>query len=152
MLSETPIALVTGASRGIGRGIAVALARSGYSVAINYYPEADRAFCSNVLGFRSVDVGEGWLIFALPPAELAVHPANRNFAQRHAGHELLGAVLYLMCDDLRALIKLLKAKKAKCAKPQRAPWGLVTSVRLPGGGEIGVYQPSHPTALALETR
>ena len=59
--------------------------------------DADRQFLHDVLGFRGVDAGDGWLIFALPPAEIAVHPASRNFVQRHAEHELLGAVLYLMC-------------------------------------------------------
>lgn len=68
-------------------------------------PEADRAFIRDVLGFRSVELEQGWLIFALPPAELAVHPADHNFAQRHSGPPMLGAILYLMCDDLRATIK-----------------------------------------------
>lgn len=64
-------------------------------------PEADREFFRDVLGFPHVDLGHGWLIFKLPPAEAALHPQmDQNFAQRHAGHELLGAVLYLMCDDL----------------------------------------------------
>ena len=112
--------------------------------------EADRAFFRDVLEFRSVDVGEGWLIFALPPAEIAIHPARRNFVQ--GGHALMGTILYLMCDDLRALIKSLKAKKVKCAKIAKAPWGSFTTIPLPSGGEIGLYQPTHPTAHSLKSK
>jgi hypothetical protein len=112
--------------------------------------EADRAFFRDVLGFRSVDVGEGWLIFALPPAEIAVHPSRTNFVQRHGGHALLGTILYLMCDDLRGLIKSLKAQKVKCAKIGKAPWGSYTTILLPSGGERGLYQPIHPTAHSLK--
>jgi hypothetical protein len=114
--------------------------------------EADRAFFRDALGFRSVDVGDGWLIFALPPAEIAVHPARRNFVQRQGGHALMGTILYLMCGDLRALIKLLKAKKIKCAKIAKAPWGSYTAIPLPSGGEIGLYQPTHPTAHSLKSK
>src|SRR5271157_3183071 len=114
--------------------------------------EADRAFFRDVLGFRSVDVGEGWLIFALPPAEIAVHAARRNFVQSHGGHALMGTILYLMCDDLRELIKSLKAKKVKCAKIAKAPWGSYTTILLPSGGEIGIYQPTHPTAHGLQAK
>jgi catechol 2,3-dioxygenase-like lactoylglutathione lyase family enzyme len=76
-------------------------------------PEADQAFFRDVLGFRSVDRGDGWLIFGLPPAEAALHPSNGNFVQLHAGHELAGAILYLMCDDLDALLELLKANNGR---------------------------------------
>lgn len=110
-------------------------------------PDADRGFLRDVLGFRAVDAGDGWLIFALPPAELAVHPSEGTFVQRHAEHELLGAVLYLMCDDVEAVVRTLKAKHVACRKVQRAEWGLFTSVRLPSGGELGLYQPTHPTAV-----
>ncbi|HUJ94578.1 MAG TPA: hypothetical protein VLW84_04875 [Terriglobales bacterium] len=113
-------------------------------------PEADRKFLKQKLGLRSVDAGHGWLIFGLPPAEIAVHPADGNFVQRHAEHELLGAVLYLMCDDVKAEVKSLKAKKVKCAAIQEAPWGMFTSLRLPSGGEIGLYQPTHPTAIKMK--
>src|SRR6185369_9721238 len=68
-------------------------------------PEADRAFFRDVLQFRAVDVGQGWLIFALPPAELGIHPSNGEFVQAHAEHPILGAVLYLMCDDLLAFVQ-----------------------------------------------
>jgi catechol 2,3-dioxygenase-like lactoylglutathione lyase family enzyme len=114
-------------------------------------PEADRAFFRDVLGFPHVDVGHGWLIFKLPPAEAAVHPtdgAGRD--QSHRGRQLLGAVLYLMCDDLHAQIKLLQAKKIQCTEVDEAPWGIKTTIKLPGGGEIGLYQPKHPTAFDLK--
>ncbi len=112
-------------------------------------PDADRAFFREVLEFRGVDAGEGWLIFALPPAELAVHPAEERFVQRHADRDLLGAVLYLMCDDLGSQVKSLEAKSVSCVPIREAPWGKFTTVRLPSGGEIGLYQPTHPTALDL---
>jgi len=111
--------------------------------------EADRAFFRDVLGFPWVDVGHGWLIFAMPPAEAGIHPSEGNFVQRHAEHELLGAVFYLMCDDLRAFIKSLKAKNVTCSEIEEVPWGIKTTIPLPSGGEIGLYQPSHPTALNL---
>lgn len=110
-------------------------------------PEADRAFFRDVLGFRAVDAGEGWLIFALPPAELGIHPGGGEFVQLHADRRMLGAVLYLMCDDVRAFVKSLEAKKVRCSAIEEAPWGLATSIPLPSGGEIGLYQPSHPTAI-----
>jgi catechol 2,3-dioxygenase-like lactoylglutathione lyase family enzyme len=112
-------------------------------------PEADRAFFRDILGFPFVDVGHGWLIFALPAAEAAVHPADGDSAQAHAGHALLGAVLYLMCDDLPELIRTLEAKDVHCTAVTEERWGTKTAIRLPSGGEIGLYQPSHPTALGL---
>jgi hypothetical protein len=110
-------------------------------------PEADRAFFKTVLEFPSVDIGEGWLIFGLPPAELAVHPGEGEFVQLHAEHPMLGAVLYLMCDDLASVTGFLKRKGVDCATPVEAEWGISTSVRLPSGGEIGLYQPTHPTMI-----
>lgn len=101
--------------------------------------EADRAFLADVLGFSSVDAGHGWLIFALPPAEVAVHPA-----EDHGRHEL-----YLMCDDLEAEILTLVAKGVRHSEIQRERWGSMVKILLPGGGEVGLYQPKHPTALAL---
>jgi catechol 2,3-dioxygenase-like lactoylglutathione lyase family enzyme len=100
--------------------------------------EADRAFFRDVLGFKSVDAGHGWLIFALPPAEAAFHPSE------HSVHEL-----YFMCDDLKAEMASLAKKDVRCSKVEEARWGLVTKMRLPGGGEVGLYQPKHPTALGL---
>jgi hypothetical protein len=115
-------------------------------------PVADRAFFRDVLEFPNVDVGGGWLIFALPPAEVAVHPAEESSLPRHAGHALLGAVLYLMCDDLRATMKSLAAKNVECTEVTKEAWGSKTTIRLPSGGEIGLYQPSHPTALNLKRK
>ena len=102
--------------------------------------EADRAFLRDVLGFKSVDAGHGWLIFALPPAEAAFHPSDENGV-----HEL-----YFMCDDLKAEIASLVEKGIACSEVQEARWGSVTKIRLPGGGEVGLYQPKHPTALGLK--
>ena len=110
-------------------------------------PARDRAFLQDILELRAVDAGGGWLIFALPPAELAVHPGNGEFVQKHADHSMLGSVLYLMCDDLKKTTEALERKGAIIAPVTEADWGLATSLRLPSGGEIGLYQPSHPTAI-----
>jgi catechol 2,3-dioxygenase-like lactoylglutathione lyase family enzyme len=96
--------------------------------------EADRAFFRDVLGFASVDAGEGWLIFAAPPAELAFHPAESN-----GKHEL-----YLMCDDVEAEVARLSRKAVKCDAISDQGWGLVTAIELPGGGRLGLYEPRHP--------
>jgi catechol 2,3-dioxygenase-like lactoylglutathione lyase family enzyme len=97
---------------------------------------ADREFLGTVFGLDSVDAGGGWLIFGLPPAEAAVHPA-----------EAPGAELYFMCDDLGAEMQRLAARGVECSDVEEARWGAVTKVRLPGGGEVGVYQPRHPTMI-----
>lgn len=110
-------------------------------------PEADRAFIRDVLGFANVDAGEGWLIFALPPAEAAFHPSDGHTHQAHGGRELASAVLYLMCDDLEETIRALEAKKVVCSPVEKAPWGSKITFRLPSGGELGLYQPSHPMAV-----
>jgi len=99
-------------------------------------PEADRAFFREVLKFSSVDAGHGWLIFALPSAE-AFHPSEKNDV-----HEL-----YFMCDDLKATMESLKGKKVKCGPVTEQRWGTLTTISLPGGGKIGLYQPKHPTAI-----
>ena len=113
-------------------------------------PEADRAFFRDVLGFASVDVGGGWLIFALPPAEAAFHPADgASSAVAHGGRGLLNSALYLMCDDLNASINFLKSKNVSCTEVVDAGWGIKTSIRLPSGGEIGLYQPRHASPLHL---
>ncbi|HEY6271795.1 MAG TPA: VOC family protein [Terriglobales bacterium] len=113
-------------------------------------PELDRAFFRDALGFPYVDVAHGWLIFKLPPAETAVHPAESTDARQvHAGHRLQGAVLYLMSNDLSAEIASLKSKGIQCTEIEEAPWGLKTTIKLPSGGEIGLYQPKHATALGL---
>lgn len=109
--------------------------------------DADRTFFRDVLGFRTVDIGHGWLIFAMPPAELAVHPSDGSFVQKHAEHEMAGVILYLMCDDVKAMIESLKAKNVKCAAIEEAEWGIKTTIPLPSGSEIGLYQPLHKTAI-----
>ena len=110
-------------------------------------PAADRLFFRDVLQLRAVDAGQGWLIFGLPPAEVAVHPSSGQFVQQHSEHQLLGAVLYFMCDDLQTTIRDLEARKVECTEVAEAPWGFKTTIRLPSGGEIGLYQPTHRTAL-----
>ena len=109
--------------------------------AIVFTREADdaRAFFRDVLGFSSVDAGEGWLIFALPPAELGIHPVEEG------GHH----ELYLICDDIEATMEELKAKGVEFTQPvSDQGWGLVTSMRIPGG-ELGIYEPRHPTAFSV---
>lgn len=101
--------------------------------------DADRAFFRDVLGFAAVDAGHGWLIFSLPPAEAAFHPAAVNDKQE----------LYLMCDDLAEEIKSLKQKGVTCSAMKEERWGTLTSIPLPGGGTVGLYQPKHPTALSI---
>ena len=101
--------------------------------------EADRAFFRDVLQYPHVDAGGGWLIFKLPPAEVAVHPVDGP-----PSHEL-----YLMCDDIGATIDHLAAKGVACAAVTDQGWGLLTSIRLPGGGELGFYEPRHPRATEL---
>jgi predicted enzyme related to lactoylglutathione lyase len=105
-----------------------------------YSKDADevRAFFRDVLGFSSVDAGGGWLIFALPPAELGVHPTDGD--QRHE--------LYLMCDDIHATLDELQRKGAEVARPvSDEGFGLVASIRIPGGAELALYEPRHPTAI-----
>ena len=104
--------------------------------------EADRAFLRDVMVFASVDAGHGWLIFALPPAEVAVHPADENDQ-----HEL-----FFMCDDLASEMSSLADKDVACSEVEEARWGSITRIQLPGGGKVGLYQPKHPTALGLGGR
>ena len=97
--------------------------------------DADRAFLRDVLGFASVDAGGGWLIFALPPAELAAHPAEDE--RRYE--------LYLMCDDIEASVEELKRKGVQFTRPiSQERWGLLTALAIPGGGELALYEPRHP--------
>ena len=114
-------------------------------------PEADRGFFRDVLGFPAVDVGHGWLIFGMPPAEAAIHPIDSG-ASPPGRNEMLSAVLYLMCDDLGALIATLQAKNVICTKIQETNWGLLTTIPLPSGDSIGLYQPKHATALHLNSK
>jgi catechol 2,3-dioxygenase-like lactoylglutathione lyase family enzyme len=101
-------------------------------------PEADRAFFRDTLGYHHVDAGHGWLVFGLPPAELALHPTDGEQA-----HEM-----FLMCDDVAATMAELSAKGVEFTIPvTEERWGLRTALRLPGGGELGLYEPSHPVAV-----
>jgi hypothetical protein len=104
-----------------------------HSIVYSKNPAADRAFFRDTLGLPSVDVGEGWLIFGLPPAEVAVHPSSENDV-----HEL-----YLMCDDVTGFVGGMKKRGIDCGPVMDRGWGLLTEVKLPGGGKLGVYQPRH---------
>jgi hypothetical protein len=104
-----------------------------HSIIYSKDPDADRAFLRSVLKMPNVDVGGGWLIFGLPPAEIAVHPSDKNDV-----HEF-----YLMCDDVEAFIAEMKKHKIKCGPVHNQGWGILTQVTLPGGGKLGVYQPRH---------
>jgi catechol 2,3-dioxygenase-like lactoylglutathione lyase family enzyme len=100
-------------------------------------PDADRKFFRDVLKFPAVDAGHGWLIFALPAAEAAFHPDEKN--DKHQ--------LYFMCDDLKSTMESLRLKDVQCGPLHEERWGSLTSIPLPGGGSIGLYQPKHPTAI-----
>ncbi len=104
-----------------------------HSIIYSTDAEADRAFLRDVLQFPHVDVGHGWLIFGLPPAEVAVHPSANN-----GPHEL-----YLMCDDIDAFVAAMAQHDIACTPVDQQGWGRVTRITLPGGGELGVYQPRH---------
>jgi hypothetical protein len=109
------------------------LINGAHSIIYSKSPEADRAFLRDVLGLPHVDVGDGWLIFGLPPAEVAVHPSTENDV-----HEL-----YFMCEDVEALVAALGKRGIRCGAVQAMGWGLLTQVTLPGGGKLGIYQPRH---------
>jgi hypothetical protein len=104
-----------------------------HSIIYSKDPDADRNFFRDVLQLTKVDVGHGWLIFGLPPAEIAVHPSDQNDIRE----------FYLMCDDIEAFIAEMKAKKVVCGEVQDMGWGLLSQLTLPGGGKLGVYQPRH---------
>jgi catechol 2,3-dioxygenase-like lactoylglutathione lyase family enzyme len=104
-----------------------------HSIIYSTNPDADRDFFRDVLQLTRVDVGQGWLIFGLPPAEVAVHPSDENDQ-----HEF-----YLMCDDVKAFIAEMKTKNISCGEVQDMGWGVLTQLTLPGGGKLGVYQPRH---------
>lgn len=105
-----------------------------HAIVFSQDAEADRAFFRDVLKLDHVDAGGGWLIFALPPAELAVHPGE-------ASHQL-----YLMCDDIAATTAELRARGVELTQDvSDQGWGLLSAIKLPGGGELGLYEPKHPT-------
>ena len=105
-------------------------------------PDADRAFLRDVLRLPNVDVGGGWLIFALPPSEVAVHPADEN-----GGHEL-----YFLVDDLRSFISAMRKRNIHTSRVSAQRWGRITQVTLPGGGKIGVYEPRHARPPTVQTK
>jgi hypothetical protein len=112
-----------------------------HSIIYSKDSEADRAFLKDVLQLPNVDVGHGWLIFGLPPAEVAVHPSEENDV-----HEF-----YLMCDDIQAFIADMTARGVVCGPVHDQGWGILTHIALPGGGKLGVYQPRHarPVPMAV---
>ena len=115
-----------------------------HSIIYSRKPEADRAFLRDILGLSHVDVGEGWLIFSLPPAELAIHPSSKNNKQE----------LYFMCKDIHAFVAAMKEIKVSCGPIQSLSWGERSQIKLPGGGKLGVYQPHHarPRTKPVRTR
>jgi hypothetical protein len=113
-----------------------------HSIIYSRKPQADRAFLQDVLKLPHVDVGNGWLIFGLPPAEVAVHPAEKNDV-----HEF-----YLMCADVEAFVGAMAERGINCGPVRDQGWGLLTQVTLPGGGKLGVYQPRHPRPRQAKVR
>ena len=105
-----------------------------HSIIYSRKPEKDRAFFKNVLKLTNVDAGDGWLIFGLPPSELAIHPSRSNNV-----HEF-----YLMVRDVKKFSAAMKKRRIKCGPARDLGWGVLTQVTLPGGGKLGVYQPRHP--------
>ena len=110
-----------------------------HSIIYSTNPDADRAFLRDVLELTHVDVGDGWLIFGLPPAEVAVHPSDKNDV-----HEF-----YLLCDDVEALVTQMKGRGIASSPVQDEGWGLITQLTLPGGGKLGIYQPRHARPAAM---
>jgi hypothetical protein len=104
-----------------------------HSIIYSANPDADRAFLRDVLKLPNVDVGGGWLIFGLPPAEVAVHPSETSEA-----HEL-----YLMVDHVEAFVAEMKTRGVACSPLRDQGWGILTQLTLPGGGTLGIYQPRH---------
>jgi hypothetical protein len=105
----------------------------GHSIIYSADPEADKIFFKDVLKFPSVDIGHGWLIFAMPPSEIAVHPLNGN----------LTSEIYLICDDINLFVKEMSARKIICSAIENQRWGLLVYLTLPGGGKLGVYESKH---------
>ncbi len=104
-----------------------------HAIVFSTNPEADRVFLRDVLHLPNVGAGDGWLIFKSPPAEIAVHPYKRNNVH----------TLYLMCDDVQAFMAEMKQQSIACDELVEAEWGILTNISLPGGGKLGVYQPTH---------
>jgi len=122
-----------------GKDILARMIHGAHVIIYSKDAEADRAFFRDVLKYESVDAGHGWMIFALPPAEVAVHPSEENGV-----HEL-----FLMCDDVQALIAEMKKMKMECSPIDEQRWGSITRLTLPGGGRLGIYQPKHSSPLKV---
>jgi len=95
--------------------------------------EADKVFLRDVLQLPNVDVGHGWLIFGLPPSEIAIHPDQTNGKQE----------IYFMCEDIQAFVSDMGTRGVMCSEPRDQGWGILSNLTLPGGGKVGVYQPKH---------
>jgi len=119
--------------RGTNQEARLTMINGGHVILYSKDADRDRDFFKNVLKFGHVDAGHGWLIFKLPPSEIAVHPSDENDL-----HEF-----YLMCDDLDAEIARLKKAGVKCEAPATQPWGILTHFQLPSGGKLELYQPRH---------
>jgi len=131
---------------GTGRWQHVAMITSTHAIVFAEDADAARAFLRDVLELPYVDAHGGWLIFKLPPAELGVHPADPTTGAPSGHHEM-----YLMCDDVEATVAELTGKGVEFTTPiQDQGFGLLTRLRVPGAGEIGLYQPKHATAHGLE--
>jgi len=120
----------------------MAMIVGAHSIIYSKKPDADRAFLRDVLKLPNVNVGGGWLIFGLPPAEVAVHPGDKNDI-----HEF-----YLMVDDVEALTGEMKKRNIACGPVRNQGWGLLTQITLPGGGKLGVYQPRHARPKAMSVK
>jgi predicted enzyme related to lactoylglutathione lyase len=108
-------------------------------------PEALRAMLRDVFGWTYVDAGHGWLIFALPPAEIGVHPAEGPTYQSGVRHQIS-----LMCDDIRKTITELRRKGVEIkGEPEDEGFGVTVMLGLPGGVEVMLYEPRHPVAIAV---
>jgi hypothetical protein len=112
-------------------------------------PEADRAFLGDVLELKGVDIGHGWIILKLPPSEIAVHPIEGDERPVPAAGKMSDVELFLMCEDLDSTKAKLAEKGVICGEGGTERWGIWTTIPLPSGGRIGVYEPTHPTALNL---
>ena len=113
-----------------------------HSIIYSTKPDADRSLLRDVFKLPHVDVGEGWLIFGLPPAEVAVHPSEKNDV-----HEF-----YLMCDDIETFVTGMRKRGVVCGPVHDEGWGLLTQMMLPGGGKLGVYQPRHARPKTIGAR
>jgi len=117
--------------------------------------EADRAFFRDVLQFPFVDAGQGWLIFAMPPLEVAFHDAEKQDSEKDGSESGVAESedkheLFLMCDDIAATLKDLQAKNVKVSAVSEQRWGKLARFTLSGGGKIGIYEPKHPSPLKRE--